>query len=96
MESGVICGTPHLECCYPLLQVRGKGPTLASRAGLKPMQPMRLHWAPRLWGPRASGGPAPCVWIVVHFCQMLFALEFSRNGLYNHIVGKQCSRYNEH
>ena len=23
------------------------------RAGLKPMQPMRLHWALRLWGPRA-------------------------------------------
>jgi len=23
------------------------------RAGLKPMQPMRLHWAPRHWGPRA-------------------------------------------
>jgi len=31
-----------------------------ARAGLKPMQPMRLHW------PRASGGPAPFVWIVVH------------------------------
>jgi len=27
-----------------------------TRAGLKPMQ---LHWAPRLWGSRASGGPAP-------------------------------------
>ena len=24
-----------------------------ARAGLKPMQPMQLHWAPRLWGPRA-------------------------------------------
>jgi len=23
------------------------------------MQPMKLHWAPRLWGPRTSGGPAP-------------------------------------
>jgi len=21
------------------------------KAGLKPMQPMQLHWAPRLWGP---------------------------------------------
>jgi len=26
---------------------------LMYRAGLKPMQPMRLHWASRLWGPRA-------------------------------------------
>jgi len=52
------------------------------RAGLKPMQPMRLHWAPRLWWPRASGGPAPCVWKVVHFCQKFLALKFSRNGLY--------------
>ena len=24
---------------------------LVYRAGLKPMQPMQLHWAPRLWGP---------------------------------------------
>jgi len=23
------------------------------RAGLKPMQPMQLHWAPRLWASRA-------------------------------------------
>ena len=22
-----------------------------ARAGLKPMHPMQLHWAPRLWGP---------------------------------------------
>jgi len=22
------------------------------RAGLKPVQPMQLHWAPRLWRPR--------------------------------------------
>ena len=51
-----------------------------ARAGLKPMQPMRLHWAPRLRGPRASGGPAPCVWIVVYFCQVLLALKLSRNG----------------
>jgi len=35
--------------------------------------------APRLWGPRASGGPAPCVWIVAHFYHIL-ALKFSRNG----------------
>jgi len=35
------------------------------RAGLKPMQPMRLHWAPRHWG------PAPCVWIVVHYISLL-------------------------
>jgi len=24
---------------------------IAARAGLKPMQPMQLHWAQRLWGP---------------------------------------------
>jgi len=28
-------------------------PTDTNRAGLKPMQPMQLHWARRLWGPRA-------------------------------------------
>ena len=32
---------------------------LGTRAGLKAMQPMQLHWAVRLWGSRASGGPAP-------------------------------------
>jgi len=26
---------------------------LSTRASLKPMQPMQLHWAPRLCGPRA-------------------------------------------
>ena len=32
---------------------RQKVPTTSQvlRASLKPMQPMRLHWAPRLWGP---------------------------------------------
>jgi len=30
---------------------------LVGRAGLKPMQPMQLHWAPRLWRPHASGAP---------------------------------------
>jgi len=33
------------------------------RAGLKPMQPMQLHWAPRVWGPRAM-----VFGQVVHFC----------------------------
>jgi len=31
---------------------RGHSP-LATMAGPKPMQPMQLHWASRLWGPRA-------------------------------------------
>jgi len=26
-----------------------------SRAGLKPMQPMQLHWVPRLWGSLRHG-----------------------------------------
>jgi len=43
---------------------------LCSRAGLKPMQPMRLHWAPRLRGPRAM-----VVGQVVYFCQILLAHE---------------------
>jgi len=47
-----------------------------SRTGLKPMQPMRLHWAPRLWGPRAM-----VFGQVVHFCQILLELKVCRNGL---------------
>jgi len=27
------------------------------RACLKPMQPIRLHWAPRLWGPAPLVAP---------------------------------------
>jgi len=46
------------------------------RTGLKPMQPMQLHWAPRVWGPR------PVVFgHVVHFCQILFALANCTNRL---------------
>jgi len=47
------------------------------------MQPMQLHWAPRLWGPRASGGPVPLgaprhgVWVDYSFYQIHFALENS-------------------
>jgi len=40
------------------------------RAGLKPMQPMRLHWAPRPRGPRAT-----VFGRVVYFCQILLAHE---------------------
>jgi len=45
------------------------------RAGLKPMYPMQLHWAPRLWGSRAM-----VVGQVVHFCQVILALKNYRNG----------------
>jgi len=40
----------------------------------------RAFGGPRLWWPRASGGPAPCVWIAIHFCQILLTIKFSRNG----------------
>jgi len=43
----------------------------AFRAGIKPMQPMQLHWAPRLW-PRAMVFEK-----IVHFCQIHLALENS-------------------
>jgi len=36
------------------------------------MQPMQLHWTPRFWGPRAM-----VFGQVVHFCQILLALENS-------------------
>ena len=29
--------------------------TVSFRTGLKAMQPMQLHWAPRLWGPAPLG-----------------------------------------
>jgi len=45
------------------------------RAGLKPMYPMQLHWAPRIWGPHAM-----VVGQVVHFCQVILALKNYRNG----------------
>jgi len=40
----------------------------AFRAGLKPMQPMRLHWAPRLRESRAMAFGH-----FVYFCQILLA-----------------------
>ena len=73
--------TCRLYCPTPTIAFRWCSLHCTARAGLKPIQPMRLHWAPHLWWPRASGDPAPCVWIVVHFCQILLALKFSRNGL---------------
>jgi len=50
---------------------------IASRAGLEPMQPMQLHWAPRLWRP-----PAMVLGQDVHFCQILLALENCGNVLW--------------
>ena len=47
-----------------------------ARAGLKPMHPMQLHYAPRLWSPRAM-----VVGHVVHFCQIILALKNYRNGI---------------
>jgi len=49
--------------------------TCVNRAVLKPMQPMQIHWAPRLWGPRAM-----VVGQVIHFCQILLGQENYRNG----------------
>jgi len=54
-----------------------------------PMQPMLLHWAPRLWGPRASGGPAPlgalrrmvCLGRLFIFLDTLCDWEFGRNAI---------------
>ena len=47
-----------------------------ARAGLKPMHPMQLHYAPHLWRPRAM-----VVGHVVHFCQIILALNNYRNGI---------------
>jgi len=59
--------------------------TYVNRAGLKPMQPMRLHWAPRFWGPRAKQ-------VVSFLPDTPCAREISKNGLWilllanNHLV----------
>jgi len=45
---------------------------MMTRAGLKPMQPMQLHWASRIWGASAM----VFGWII-HFCQIHLALENS-------------------
>jgi len=61
-----------------------------TRAGLKPMQPMQLHWAPRLWGPaplwpRASVAPRHGVWVDgSFFSDTPCAWEFSRNAIQFH------------
>jgi len=53
--------------------------TLLTGASLKPMQPMRLHWAPRLGGPRAMVfGQVVCV------CQTLLAHENCRKPYESH------------
>jgi len=47
------CQTPHKvygKCCSNLWQNFGKD-IFTIRTGLKPMQPMQLHWAPCLWRP---------------------------------------------
>ena len=43
-----ICERKKVEKTLLLVQVHKR----KGRAGLKPMQPMQLHWAPCLWGPR--------------------------------------------
>jgi len=47
-------------------------PCCGIRAGLKPMQPMQLHWAPRPWGPHAM-----VFGKIDHFCQIPLSLENS-------------------
>ena len=47
-----------------------------AKVGLKPMHPLQLHWAPRLWRPRVM-----VVGHVVHFCQIILALKKCRNGI---------------
>jgi len=47
-----------------------------SRAGLKAVQPMQLHWAPRLWWPRAT-----VFGCGLHFGQILLAFENCRKSL---------------
>ena len=54
-----------------------------SRADLKPMQPMRLLLASRLRGPCAM-----VVGQLVHFFQILLALENCRKDYINLIVSK--------
>jgi len=40
----------HLILIY-LFMSRQEAHCMNTRAGLNPMQPMQLHWSPRLWGP---------------------------------------------
>jgi len=57
------------------------------RAGLKPMQPMQLHWAPRLWG------PAPwCLSRLFIFSKYSLRSRIQYKWLINLIVNKQRSR----
>ena len=42
----------------------------ANKAGLTPMLPMQLHWAPCLWGPRAMVFRQ-----FVHFCRIPYSLR---------------------
>jgi len=59
-------------CCYLARFI-----SLAGRAGLKPMQPMQLHWAPSIRGSRAM-----VFGHVVHFRQILLALANSVKPAY--------------
>jgi len=51
----------------------------AGRAGLKPMQPMRLHWAPRLREPRAM-----VFGQVVYFCKIILVHENCKKAYKSH------------
>jgi len=69
----LISGPVHCHMCfcvYPLITQLLI--YFNSRAGLKPMQPTQLYWAPRFWGPRAVVFRQ-----VVHFSQNRLALESS-------------------
>jgi len=59
----------------------------ANRAGLKPMQPMQPHWAPRLWS------PAPwCFGGLFIFARCTLRLRIQYNCQINFIVNKERSR----
>ena len=61
--------------CFKMEFVVGTISLSKARAGLKPMHPMQLHYALRLWRPRPM-----VVGHVVHFCQVILALKNYRNG----------------
>jgi len=59
----------------------------APRAGLKPMQPMQLHWTPRLWGPTP--------WWLFIFARYTKRLRIQQKRHINFIVNKERSRQNQ-
>jgi len=69
---------------------RRKISTGVTRAGLKPMQPMQLHWAPRLWG------PAPwCLGRLFIFAGYTLCLRIQYKRHINYIVNNERPRQNE-